>query len=341
MFRIVDEDGNNVLDIMELAVFKYALFESKKDSGYDQSILFKKANAFFDWYINYSDTARKGKAYSQKQIAEIIFKDALKSEAEMKEFLLKSFLISSDYVKHLKSSITESNIKRYDHTLGNLITDLEWLISQYEVHIKKTVPSVKIESWRRKNLSPTDIYGAAKQMFFIEELENLDQLYLRDLKPVVMFQIRQLLEIYGKNILGIVDITNKDGMPVKKFTQVSWEFIAEEVKRPNPRISFPFDIQTILNINSWANSFVHTTYLYNDYIQFYALNAIKVLFMSTEKAIKTYDGQNQKKFLLADIKIRDYNALKVDFELFLTSRMSDVRVEWDHMKNVGAHITSL
>jgi hypothetical protein len=137
--------------------------------------------------------------------------------------------------------------------------------------------------------------------------------------------------------MGYLDITDKDGNTPREFTQVSWDYISEQVKRPNPRISFPlFDLQTYLHINTWAGRFVDTTYLYNSYIQFWALKLIHMLFANGSLA----ERQTHKKFLLADIKISDYNAFKLDFEHYLSARMPEVKVKWDHIKNVGPLITS-
>jgi len=91
---------------------------------------------------------------------------------------------------------------------------------------------------------------AARSLFSIENVDSIEDISLRDLKPVVMFQIRQLIEIYGKNIIGYRDIKDLSRNPVKKFTQVSWEFLAIEIVKQNSNIKLPFDIRTIICINS-------------------------------------------------------------------------------------------
>lgn len=94
------------------------------------------------------------------------------------------------------------------------------------------------------------------------------------------------------------------------------------------------------SINNWSNSFVHTTYIYSSYIQFYALKTINVLFSSKSKSIKIYTGKNIRKFDCADIKITNYNSLKTDFENSLKSRMPDIVVDWMKTEKVGAYIIS-
>ncbi len=215
---------------------------------------------------------------------------------------------------------------------------MEWLIAHFEVQYKKSTTKLSLNSGRRRNLSPTDIYSAARTLFYIEELTKIEDLYLRDLKPNVMFQIRQLLEVFGRELIGYYSIVDKDDNPVKKFTQIAWDFIKDEVKKPNPRITFPFDVHIILQINKWSNSFVHSTYLYSSYIQFFVLKTIGLLFSSTTNGIQIYTGKKIRKFDCADIKITNYNSLKTDFENYLKSRMPDIKVEWMETNEVGAYI---
>lgn len=343
MIKHIKEMDNNILDIKELKEFNAERdkFRKNKTNIIQRDVYFNSLNAFFDWYISYSSTIIKGKTYQDKQICESIFRPAFKTERQWKEYLLMSVYIAKEYVKYLKSKIQKSNIISYEQTLTSLVVDLEELIANIEISYKKTVTKIKRTSWRRKNLSPTDIYSAARTLFYIEEYNSIQELYLRDLKPAVMFQIRQLLEIFGKNLIGYYSISDKDGNSVKKFTQVAWEFIKEEIKRPTPRIEFPFDVHMILKINSWSNSFVHSTYLYNSYLQYFALKTIGVLFTSKTKGIKIYTGHSLIKFDCADIKITDYNYLKTDFENTLTSKMHGIVIDWMDVDQVGAYIISL
>lgn len=263
----------------------------------------------------------------------------LKNESHWQEYLIKSIHVSKDYVKHLNDKITKDNISIYEHTLSSLIIDLEWLIAQYEISCKKTVTSISLKSGRRTDLNPTDIFSAARTLFFIEEFTDIESLYLRDLKPAVMFQIRQVLEIFGKNILGYFSIT-ENNQPVKKFTQIAWEFIIEECKKDIPRIELPFKIGIINSLNVWANDFVHTTYIHNSYIQYFALKILNGLFSSTTQGIVVYNGEKIQKLDIADITISNYNSLKTDFKEFLLLRKQGIDIDWMPIDKVGAYILS-
>ncbi|MDN3692524.1 hypothetical protein QWZ06_09670 [Chryseobacterium tructae] len=206
--------------------------------------------------------------------------------------------------------------------------------------------SISLKRWRRTDLSPTDIYSAARTLFFIEEFSNIEDLYLRDLKPNVMFQIRQLLEIFGKNIVGYYSITHNN-QPVKKFTQIAWDFIDEECKKDISRIKLPFEIKTITLLNSWANDFVHTTFLHNSYIQYFAIKMLNVLFSSSTstststKGITIYNGCKIEKYDIADITISNYNSLKDDFKNFLLTKKQGIEINWMPIDKVGAYILSV
>lgn len=342
MIKYIPDLDNNVLEIKELNKLRNS--QHKFDQNRTDIVLrkeyFDNTVLFFDWYINYCNVILNGKTFKEKQIAEYIFRENFKSERQLKLWFLKSIYISKQYVEYLNSKVLEKDIHKYSHSLSSLETDLEWLIASFEVRCKKTVTKISLNSGRRKNLSPTDIYSAARTLFYIEEFDNIEDLYLRDLKPAVMFQIRQLLEIFGKNIIGYYSILDKDGNSVKKFTQIAWDFIKEEIKKSDSKIEFPFDVHMILAINNWTNSFVHTTHIHSSYIQFFALKTINVLFHSKAKGIKIYTGKIQNKFDCADIKISNYNQLKIEFENYLQNRMSDITVEWMETKYVGAYIIS-
>lgn len=336
------ENSKVILNIPELKNVTLTRVEFIKDKAnqskkkvYQQSV-----TTFLNWYVSYCNTNLKTKKYSDDKIAEIIFCADFKNQSHFNEYLIKSLCISREYVEYLIPKITQKNIQVYEHTILSLQTDLEWLIANYEVNVKKSTQKISLNSGRRKNLSPTDIFSALRTVFFIEEIEKIEDLYLRDLKPIAMFQIRQLIEIFGRNIIGYYAITKND-LPVKKFTQIAWDFIQEENNKNNSRITFPFNVDTIIAINAWSNDFVHTTFLHNSYIQYFALKAINVLFYSKSSGIKIYTNATTQKFDISDIKIEQYNSLKIDFENYLISRMPEIKVEWMDPKNVGAYIISL
>lgn len=229
---------------------------------------------------------------------------------------------------------------RYIHTLTSLDADLEKYIANFEVNYRESKTKISLTSGRRANLSPTEIYSASRELFYIEECENIEDLYLRDLKPVVMFQIRQLIELFGKNILGYYSIVDNNGNEIKKFTQEAWKFIKEECKKADSRIEFPYNLDIILSINDWSNSFVHSTFIYSSFIQFYALESLNLLFRPISKGVKIYNGKVRRSNQFTEIKIINYNSLKSDFENHLKNYMR-LKVDWMPLNEVGAYIINL
>ena len=227
---------------------------------------------------------------------------------------------------------------------------MEWLIAGIESVYKRQLPIISLTSWRKQEMKPVDIYWAAKTLFFIEEHDKIEDLDLKNLKPFVIFQIRQVLEIFGKKLLGYNSIQDKNGNSIKKFTQISWEFINYETKKTNSRIELPFDSSIITLINKWANIFVHSTFLYNSYVQYFALETIYFLFSSNStNGFKIYNDEILLKNQCADIKIKNYESLKTDFEDFLKEKINlkekiksiEISVDWMSPHETESYIVSL
>ena len=317
-------------------------FSLKKDLESSREDFLDKCILFFDWYISYVENIiPKNSKYSSKEICDNIFTSYLKNDRQIEDYLKSHLFISKQYVEYLKSNMKLDNIHRYKHNLINLKTDLKEIITYWEFFSSKDTSKISLMGGRNHYLSVSDIYSSIKELFFIEESDRIEDLYLRDLKPVVMFQIRQLLEIYGKNLIGYDLILDKNGAPIKKFTQIAWKFIKKEVKNDNSRIEIPFDIDVIISLNKWANTFVHTTYLDNDYIQFFAINCIKDLFKQGEKGV-FYNNMWHFNINYGAVKIKNYESLRNDFEEYLNNKHSNTNFQiiWKELKDVGAHIIS-
>ena len=317
-------------------------FSTKKNLESSRKDFFDKCILFFDWYISYvEDIIPKNKEYSSKKICDNIFRSYLKNDRQIEDYLKSHLFISKQYVEYLKSNMKLDNIHKYKHNLINLKTDLKEIITYWEFFSSKDTSKISLMGGRNHYLSVSDIYFSIKELFFIEESDRIEDLYLRDLKPVVMFQIRQLLEIYGKNLIGYNLILDKNVAPIKKFTQIAWEFIKKEVKNKDSRIEIPFDIDVIISLNKWTNTFVHTTYLDNDYIQFFAINCIKDLFKQGEKGV-FYNNMWHSNINYGAVKINNYESLRNDFEEYLNNKHSNTNFQiiWKELKDVGAHIIS-
>jgi hypothetical protein len=341
-FKYISDEERHVIDIPEVYACRIAAHEASIHKNLSYKRKYEQAAInYLRWFIGYCDYILKGKVYTDAQLVPQLFSTRNLAQPELREYFRTSLYAAKLYCEYLVGRITFSNVMKYNHTLTSLGIDLEWLIVSHEVHVKKTIPRADLTSGRRANLSPEDIFSAARELFFIEELNSIEDLYLRDLKPVVIFQIRQLIEVFGKNLLGYNDITDKNDNSVKKFTQVAWEFIALEAGNVSPRIELPFPVNFVKIINSWANNFVHTSFIFNSYVQFYALRILTLLLNGSGSRIKTFDNRWHTKTHIADIKIYRYHELRAAFEDYLKLKKPDAKVSWMPENKVGAYIISL
>lgn len=343
-FKELPDNGECILDIPEwedVGLKKEAF--RKEPNDITRQEYYNSLINFFSWFVDYAEDVFKGKSFDFNTVVPIVFitKKNL-TERQYKDYLHKSLYIAKSYITYLKNSIKEEHIGRYENTILSLFTDLEWLIVQFEMWYKKSRKGILQCRGSRKNLTVTDIFWAIKNLFFIEEVKNIEDLYLRELKPNVMFQIRQMLELMGRSIIGYDSIMDENGTEVKKFTQVAWKFIEERNNKGGWKIEFPLEQSSILHINNWSNSFVHTTYLYSSYLQFYALEALGSLLKPSTEYICIYNKQRHISGTYGKIMIYNYYALKNDFESYIHNIQEKASIKWfNDLKNVGAYIISL
>lgn len=288
-------------------------------------------------------TVLKGKKYAERSLADYIFTSNFKSINQYQEYLKRSLFIAQQYLSNFVSKINSANIEKYKDGLHVMRIDFEWLLTQIELHIIKSTKKIMMHSGRNKHKDPFSIFSVASTLFNIEDLKKLDDLYIYDLKPYSVFAIRQLIEIYGKNLLGFHSVIDANGNFSKKHLYSAWAFIKEELKKPKPRISIPFDIEIILKIEKWSNRFVHTAYHADCYIIWKALQMLKPLFIPITTPIKIYNGKNQRKFFIPEIKIQRYSTLKASFTKYVNKgakAKGQYKVVWLNIENVGAYIIS-
>lgn len=321
--------GNEYIDIPELTKLRTKL--SKKN-----------CNDFFKWYNNYVISIVKKSEYSKVFICNAVFRNNIKTAKQVKDYIFANLYISNKYVEYIQKVINnEKNIKKYKSVIELLKIDLERIIVETEVHHKKSKPKLQLMSGSRKSLLPIEMLSNAETLFYIEKYKKIEEIYSRDLRPLTIFQIRQLLEVYGKKLLGYYSIVNGNDMPIKQFSQISWDFIKKEVKEKKPKIKLPFDIDVITKINKWANTFVHTGYFCSNYMLHFVLECINDLFKQPSSHIKIYNGKCPVNINYGAVEIIDYNVLKQNFEKYLKKKSSDANVKWLELKDVGAYIVSL
>lgn len=310
--------------------------EQERQTYYDSFI------RFFDFIIDYCNTEFNGKTYSDDQIIPQVFVTNINKKQTFNQYLRHSLYCAKLYVEFLKKYIDKAYVHRYKTLRLNLLCDIEWLLAHYEIHNKNVQKKIKPLYSANPKLSSLDILFVLRELTIIENAKDIKDIALRDIQPYRMFAVRQLLETLGKNIIGYDSIDDKNGKPIHKFTQVSWDFLnnysKNNVKHWN--IILPFDISSIYAINKWSNSFVHSGYIYASYIQYYAVSVLNKLMQPPQNSVKCYDGSNRVCMLYGDFRIHGYDSLKNDFEQFIKSQNTNSQIKWKSENCVGAYIIS-
>jgi hypothetical protein len=295
-------------------------------------------------FENYTSNILKGKTFTDRELADYIFEIKFKALKQYQEALRRDLYAANLYLQQRSERINATNIGRYKSLLGTMLSDFEVLFGDIEVNYKNAEESITLHSWRKNTKHVRDILNVAKTLFFIDDAEQLSDIYAFDMRPYAIFPLRQLVEIYGKEILGLVAVEDCYGNFSKKHLYCAWEYIKMEIaKGADSKISIPFDIEVVLKIAKWSNRFVHTTIDAPYYTIFNAIRMLTVLFKSDDKPIKTYDGKRQSK-AFGDITINDYDTLKQEFTAYINK---DAKVAgqyvpvWRDVKSVSSYILSL
>lgn len=306
--------------------------------------LWKSFNEFSKSFLSYTDATLKNKSFTHRQIADYLFLSKFNTLNQYQDYLKRCLFSANSYLTHLSEKINNDNIIKYIDTLHMIAIDFEELVASIEVNLNSTATTISLRSGRSKFKKLTDIWGIARNLFFIEDLKSVHDLHLYDIKPFSVFAIRQTIEQYGKEVLGYTSITDPHGNFSKKHLYSSWEFIKLELSKPTPRITLPFDIEVMLKIEKWSHRFVHAGYYADCFVIWQALDMMRELFKSDRKAKRIHTGQSSLR-MFGDVLITNYNSLKADFTIHLNSSISDptkhVIVNWVNINNVGPYIISI
>lgn len=304
-----------------------------------------KVDAFLDWYIDYADTILPAKDYKIQTILPILLSlKPLKSTTNLiSHFRFRLFLIR-EYIRHIKDVLDYSNVDRYNNEITALGCEIDLCICSFN-GLRDRSTKYMLHTGTYNSLSVLDIFTATNELLYIEEASDISDIYLRDLKPNVIFQIRQFIEILGRRIVGYIDIKNSQtGDSIHKFTQIAWEFIESKNNTSNWNIVLPLDQSHITRINKWSNRFVHSGAFTPTYIQIYLHKILSSLMRPPTQSVTIYDGTKKLSILFGDIRISGYNNLKSDFQSYIDSKMSGpgkANVIWDSLDKVHAYIISL
>lgn len=300
---------------------------------------------YLKWLKEYSKNELKNKSFAVDDVASIVFETKPITKRQNKEkFFRYSLFILGLYADDLMNRPnTNKKIVRYETLVYNLLSDAENVIAGYIELKLHDNQAVELCIGSRPNIEPDEILRACCQLFYIEEAISIDELDVRNLKPYMVFNIRQLLERVGENIIGYAQITDNNDKPIHKFTQIAWEFLEERNTKGGWELKLPYSIKTISKINKWTNSFVHPAYIMRSYLQFYALYIMRD-FMHPAK-ITMNNGKSAWRLEHGDFRIEHYSNLKSDFDNYIAQKMRENRsaykIHWLKPEEVGAYIMSM
>lgn len=311
-------------------------------------ILFDKTVVLVNWFDQYAEDVFQGKIYSLQHLVGMLFDEReLKSDAEIADSFRYQMYAEREYLHEFVDILKVGHLDCFKNAFWDTFVYVEHIVWGVEFYIWKSPVAKTIPRYGSSGvLRVSDIHSSLRSLFYIESLQNINDIYFRDLKPNVVFQIRQLLEKMGKNLIGYSRIVDKQGNLVKKHTQVAWKFIDQKNRTKNTawKIYFPIDQSVILKVNNWANQFVHDSLIYSNYMQMLAIRVVNELLKAPARPITTYDGNNHTwNSEFGDIKIENYEVMKADFEHFLEEqdRQNTLIVQWLPLGKVGAYILSL
>lgn len=332
-----------ILDFPERDMLFKALSSFEKDRNNDttRDELFTSLTTFIESVEDYCNTELKGKAYTFDHVVPQLFELQIKKDQQWKQYFQVSLYALNQYLECLrKYKLHRNNVHQYKSLILTLLSDIEWLLVNYERDCKNAHNALWPKCGASRQLSTKDLIFSMNELFFIDDCDDLASFDMRDVKPNFMFIVRQFMETIGNQLIGFDHIVDENKRPIHKFTQVAWDYLAQS-DRAKQCVSLPFKVSTIRKISQWANSFVHARYLHVCYTQFYALDFINNLMRGPKDGVKCYDGKIHSCTLFGDFRINNYNSLKADFENFIKSKNSNATVQWLPLEKVGAYIVTL
>lgn len=336
-------DGSKFMDIIELKNLdaSHENFKINRGDNVAQSIFYHDLMAFIDFCITYASDVFKGKEYTFEQVIPNLFVTKIKSEGQYKSYVRYALYAGLLYAEKLKKLIRIDDIDNLDELTYTLSADYEWLIAEFEYY-HKGQKGFHVRHGSRPSLNVMDIKWGANQLMFAELTGSLRYFDYRNTKPYVMFMVRQCLELLGKNIIGYESVDDSKGNPIHQFTQVSWTFLHDMEKQGKLLVTIPIKASAIHQLNSWSNSFVHSSYIYNCYIQFYALEILYDFSAPAKNPVQTFNGYHQST-LYGDFRIPDLALLRQEFETYVKKLHNGypLTVKWLSPENIGAYVLNL
>ena len=337
-------DGGSYLDISELRALSASQNAYYSNTANDmlQNQLYTDLLFFLDFCIQYANNIFRGATYTFDHVAPQLFLTKFRTAGQYASYLRYALYAAKLYAEKLRADLQLQDMINCKELILVIMSDYEWLLKEYENNVLNNNVTVVCHGSRR-SMSPMDLKFGANQLMFMEQTGSLSQVDYRNTKPVVMFVIRQCLEVLGKNLIGFDDIVDQNGNSIHQFTQVAWTFLHDMERQNINVVNMPMRAVSIHTLNSWTNSYVHNPYIYASYIQFYALELLYEFSRPTQAPVTIYDGTHHQSYLYGNYQIPSYTNMKQAFETYLRQVRPNlnINVNWLQPNDVGAYILQL
>ena len=295
---------------------------------------------FMNWYSSTVANILNNKRYKDSNLCDFIFKETCNSPLDYSNAVKMHLFVSSEYAFFLSKTINVSNIVSLREKIQFAIDDFESLLIEYAYTFENKKGLVP-HGGRKGQFCLIDMRNCMHNLFMVGHYQYSSNI-INDMSFYSIFSVRQFIESWGKRIIGYEMIYDQNDQPIKKFTQIGWDFISEQVKKEN--IKLPFNLDQLMHIYRWSNIFTHMTRLYAAYMQFYAIAMVEKMFATSDRTPKKIYSNKYETKACADVLIYNYNQVKLDLEDSLKKKNFDipVKIVWtDVEKNEAAYIMSL
>lgn len=344
MIPIRTTSTGNFLEIHELKSLsesQFQFFRNTTDSALRQKV-YGDLLGFMRYCVDYADKVLKGATYGFDHVAPQLFVTRFSNDAQYKSYLRYALYAAKLYAEKLITAVKLDDIENCEELIMTIMADYEWLLAEYERCYYGNMVSCVCHGSRR-SMNPLDLKFSAYQLMFSEQTSDLKHFDYRNTKPVVMFIVRQCLELLGKNIIGFEDIIDVAGNPIHQFTQISWAFLHDMEKQGKVLVKLPMKAVSVHALVSWTNSYVHNAYIYASYIQYYALEMLNDFSRPASAPVLVYDGRSRISTTFGQFEMPSFSAMKQEFTAYVQMIRPNLSfsVNWLSPANVGAYIKAI
>ncbi len=336
---------------------------SKREKLEKSADLIDAVNSFLHWFDRFANVTLRSKSFPDSKISAVVFSRKPIRKRAIISYVKHNILVAQKYAVFLDDFIKKGRISHSSDLVYNFLFDIEELVFWVEYYILKTNNNLKQRTSVNRAMNSFEIISAAKKVFLLGARVDSQFGYLGDIRPVIVFQIRQAIELISKEIIGLSRVKDNLNNEVRIRPSFILDFVIEKTMSDMKMIEFPFDANILKHVYKWTHFYVHTSFVDRTYLIWYALEMIFQLvymkngFMPNSMLSIEDNVESLLEFMQIDKsqpwsitlkkgcvgKINNYPELKKDFEKYindkLDSRLQPFTYSWyKNERDVRAYI---